>query len=131
MRQVPHKKTNRVEKVNSLIQNLMATILLPYIKEQETIVSVSKVETSKDLRWAKVWITVVDAEKDEKVLKTLQNNIYDIQGELNRLMEVKIVPRLSFHLDTTARYADHIGQLFHKIEEEREEHNESLNKDAE
>ncbi len=121
MRQVPHKKTNRVQKVNSLIQNLLATILLPYIKEQGTIVSISKVETSKDLRWAKAWITVVDESKDDKVLKTLQNNAYDIQGELNRLMEVKIVPRVSFHLDTTARYADHISQLFHKIEEERGE----------
>ena len=121
MRNIPHKKTNRVEKVNSLIQSLLASILLPYIKDQGTIVSISKVETSRDLRWAKVWITVVDESKDEKVLATLQHNVYDIQGELNRMMEVKIVPRLSFHIDTTARYADHISQLFHKIEEERNE----------
>jgi ribosome-binding factor A len=120
MKAVPHKKTNRMEKINSLVQLLLGTILLPYIKDQGTIVTVSKVNTSKDLRWAKVWITVVDEEKDHKVLKTLQNNLYDIQGELNRLMEVKVVPRLSFHLDTTARYADHISKLFHQIEDERE-----------
>ncbi|MDB4939755.1 MAG: ribosome-binding factor [Candidatus Doudnabacteria bacterium] len=118
MREIPHKKTNRVEKINALIQMLLGVIILPYTKDQGTIITISKVNTSKDLRWAKIWITVVDEEKDKKVLKTLQNNLFDIQGELNRLMEVKIIPRISFHLDTTSRYADHISQLFHEIEKE-------------
>lgn len=107
-----------MEKINSLIQILLGTIILPYTKDQGTIISISKVNSSKDMRWAKAWITVVDPEKDKKVMKTLQNNLYDIQGELNRLMEVKMIPRISFHLDTTARYADHISQLFHQIEAE-------------
>ena len=110
-----------MEKINSLIQLLLGTIILPYTKDQDTIITISKVQTSRDLRWAKVWVTVVDEEKDKKVLKTLQNNLYDIQGELNRLMQVKMIPRISFHLDTTARYADHINKIFHKIEAEREE----------
>lgn len=118
MRAIPHKKTNRVEKINALIQMLLGGIILPYTKDQDTIITISKVNTSKDLRWAKVWVTVVDESKDQKVMKTLENNLFDIQGELNRLMEVKIVPRISFHLDTTSRYADHISQLFHQIEEE-------------
>jgi ribosome-binding factor A len=121
MRQVPHKKTNRVEKMNALIQMLLGTIILPFTKDQGTIVTISKVSTSKDLKWVKIWITVVNEALDKKVLKTLQNNIFDIQGELNRMLQVKIIPRISFHLDTTSRYADHINQLLHKIEEEDKE----------
>jgi ribosome-binding factor A len=114
------KKTNRVEKVNSLLEHLMGTVLLPYIKTVDGLVSIRKVETSKDLRWAKVWLTIVNG-NDESIMGMLKNNLYDIQGEVNRLMEVKIVPRISFHLDTTARYADHISKIFKEIEHEREE----------
>lgn len=118
MQKAPLKKTNRVEKVNSLIEHLLGSILIPYVREQKGIITVRKVETSRDMRWAKVWITIVN-DDDDKILKTLKNNIYDIQGELNRQIEMKIVPRISFHLDTTARYAEHINEIFKKIEDER------------
>lgn len=117
MRGVPRKKTNRVEKVNSLIQHILGNIILPYSKNGEALITVSKVETSRDLRWAKVWITIVNGD-DEKIMNMLNHHLYDIQGELNRAMEVKIVPRLSFHLDTSGRYAQHINEIFHQIEEE-------------
>lgn len=114
---IPRKKTNRVEKVNSLIEHLMGVILLPYIKNGDAIISLSKVQTSRDLRWAKVWITIVNGD-DDKIMNMLHHHLYDIQGELNRMMQVKIVPRISFHLDTSGRYAQHINEIFHKIQEE-------------
>ena len=121
----PKKKSNRIEKANSLIQNLVGVILLPYFKSGEHgIVTVSKVLVSRDMRWAKVFISIVGldtAENDTIVMNTLKNNIYDIQGELNREMMIKIVPRISFHSDTTGRYAAHINQIFKTIEDEHAE----------
>ncbi len=119
MQKSPQKRTNRIEKINSLIQRLLGEILLPYFQNSKSIVTVSKVETSRDLRWAKIWITIVNG-NDEHILDLLKKNLYDIQGELNRHIEVKIVPRISFHLDTSARYAEHISNIFQKIEKERE-----------
>ncbi len=119
MRATP-KKTNRVEKINSLLQHLLGNIILPYLQNAKGIVTITKVETSKDLRWAKIWISIVN-DDDSAILGLLKNNVYDIQGELNRQMAVKIVPRISFYLDTSARYAEHIGEIFKKIEHEREE----------
>jgi len=119
----PQKKTNRIEKINSLIQRLLGVILLPYFKNSKSIVTISKVETSRDLRWAKVWITIVNG-SDEHILELLKKNLYDIQGELNRQVETKIIPRISFHLDTSARYAEHISNIFHEIEKEKEENHE-------
>ena len=115
---VPKKNTNRMEKVNSLLEHMLAQIIVPYIKDEEGITSIQKVETSRDLKWAKVWITIVDG-KDGKIMSTLRDNIYDIQGEVNQRMETKIVPRISFHLDTTGRYAQHINEIFKQIENER------------
>lgn len=92
---------------------------MPYLKTQQGLTTIHKVETSKDLRWAKVWITILSG-NEEKTLGVLRNNLYEIQGELNRLMEVKIVPRLSFKVDTTAQHAQHISEIFQKIEQERD-----------
>ena len=120
MLQAPKKNSNRVEKVNSLIQHLLGGILLPYTVPLKGLVTVTKVQCSKDLRWAKVWVSNVDG--DEKAtLNTFNNNIYDIQGELNRQLAMKMVPRISFHLDTSGQYADHINKIFKKIEDERSE----------
>lgn len=112
------KKTNRIEKVNSLIKHLLGTILLPYFKNLKGIVTITKVRASKDLRWAKVGVSVVEGD-DAAAINTLNKNIYDIQGELNRNLEMKIVPRISFFLDTSARHAQHISDLFKLIEDER------------
>lgn len=117
---VPKKKTNRVEKVNSLIQHILGPILQEKLRGINGIVTISKVETSKDLRWAKVWISIINAD-DDAVLGALKNNAYDMQGELNRAMAMKIVPRISFHLDTGARYAEHISEIFKEIENERQD----------
>ncbi len=116
----PRKKTNRIEKINSLIEHLLGPILLTYLQGQKGLTTISKVETSKDMRWAKVWVTILDG-NDEKTLGMLAHNLYDIQGELNREMAVKMIPRISFHLDTSPRYAQHLSELFHKIDEDREE----------
>jgi|SRR5579872_4272184 len=118
---VPKKNSNRIEKVSSLIQHLIGQILLPYFKSGANgIVTVSKVDVSKDMRWAKIWISIVGGD-DATVLNILDKNIYEIQGELNQEMRVKIVPKISFHLDTSGRYAAHINEIFKKIEEEHEQ----------
>ncbi len=77
------KTTNRVDKVASLIQQIVAATISPYVRNCDGIVTVSRVTCSHDLRWAKVFITVVGGERaDAQAMGTLKNNIYEIQGEL-------------------------------------------------
>lgn len=111
---------NKLPKLNSLIQQLVGEILHPYLSELSGLATVSKVEVSSDKRWAKIWLSIVGGNDDE-FLQTIQNNIYDIQGELNRSLKMKPVPRLQFYLDTSPRYAQHIEELIEKIHQEEEE----------
>lgn len=113
------KNPNRIEKLNSLIQRLVGTSLPEFLDGQNGLVTVSRVDTSGDSRWAKVWVSIVGGD-DDKILATIQKNIYDIQGELNRQMGMKMTPRLQFFLDTSPRYVQHIDELINKIHEEDE-----------
>jgi ribosome-binding factor A len=129
--------SNRIEKLNSLIQQQIGEILKDTedvaAESSGALVTVSRVETSGDARWAKVWISIVsggsgnnksapderdNSEKDERIFQAIKKNLYEIQGELNRHLKMKMTPRLQFFLDTAPRYAQHIDELIKKIHDE-------------
>lgn len=53
------KDANRIAKVNSLIKRELGPILLRLRQGQDGLVTITKVETSKDMKWAKVWISIL------------------------------------------------------------------------
>lgn len=114
------KPSNRIEKLNSLIQQQVGLTIKDTIETNGGLVTVSRVETSGDSRWAKVWISIVGGNDDE-ILGEINKNIYDIQGELNRHLGMKMTPRLQFFLDTSPRYVQHIDELIKKIHKEDEQ----------
>ncbi len=115
----PRNKTNRVAKVNSLIEHELGPILHEFLTGQDGIVTISKVEASGDLRWAKVWISILGGD-DQKILAYITKHLYDIQGALNAHFTTKIIPRLQFFLDTSPRYVQHIDELLKEIHESEE-----------
>lgn len=142
-RQEP-KKTNRIDRVNSLIEHALGPILQEEIGKELGIITISKVETSRDMKWAKIWISVLSSNPkqpkseinppiitdasgkkkkayltpDDKILELITKNIYTIQGELNKHFQTKIIPRLQFFLDTNPRYVQHIDELIREVHKE-------------
>ncbi len=113
------KNPNRIPKLNSLLQQLVGEAILPYVKTQNGLTTVSQVQVSGDIKWAKVWISIV-AGDDDKIFKILNDNIYDIQGVINNQLGMKVTPRIQFFLDTSPRYAQHINELIKKVNEDDE-----------
>jgi ribosome-binding factor A len=121
------KDTNRIARVNSLIQHELGPVLHEFLDWQKGLVTITKVDTSKDMKWAKIWISIFNPREDQKdssvldkkVMDFLAKNIYDVQGEVNKHFHTKIIPRISFHLDTSPRYAQHIDELLKEIHGEK------------
>lgn len=114
----PKKDTNRIARVNSLIEHKLGPILHEELAGGPGIVTISKVETSKDMKWTKVWISIFGGD-DNGILKHINSRIYQIQGAMNKHFSTKIIPRLQFFLDTSPRYVEHIDELIKKIHEEK------------
>ncbi len=110
------KNPNRIEKINALLQKLVGIILLNTLEKSLGLVTVSKVETSRDMKYSKIWISILNG-NDDKILKIIEQNIYHIQGEINRRLPIKIIPKVKFFLDTSPRYVQHIDELIKKIHE--------------
>lgn len=111
------QSTNRVAKMNSIIQQVVSEAIREFVENEPGLVTISKVETSGDLKWAKVWISIVGGD-DDSILRVLNDNIYDIQGALNSTLDKKMFPRIQFYLDTGPRHAQHVDELIKKIHEE-------------
>ena len=111
------KDTNRIAKVNSLIEHELGPVLREFLENEKGFVTITKVETSRDMKWARIWISILNGD-DDKILAAIEKNIYYIQGEVNKGFATKIIPRLQFSLDTSPRYVENIDKLIRKIHEE-------------
>ncbi|PIR96198.1 MAG: ribosome-binding factor A [Candidatus Doudnabacteria bacterium CG10_big_fil_rev_8_21_14_0_10_42_18] len=123
----PKKNPNRIAKVNSLIEHELGIILREYLQGQKGLTTIKKVETSRDMRWAKIWISILGADADQ-ILGFINKNIYHIQGELNKKFATKIIPRIQFFLDTSGEYAQHIDELITSIHKESRTNPQEPNK---
>ncbi len=77
------------------------------------LTTISRVEVTQDLKHAKVWISVLseDKEVEEKVLLVLEKNLYDLQGEMNRMSTMHHTPRIAFRIDNSQHYVSRISEL--------------------
>ena len=109
--------SRRTEKVAALLHEEVGD----YLKQLElaALTTISKVEVTPDLKWCKVWITVMgDADKQKQVLAEIQTNLFDLQGSLNRKLTMRYVPRIKFMLDHGQEYAAKINELLRKAHEQ-------------
>ncbi len=80
------------------------------------LVSVSGVKVSPDLSVARIYVSIFPSEKAEKVMGILEENARALRGELgNRIAkQLRIVPEISFFLDNSLDYVEHIEELLKK-----------------
>lgn len=80
------------------------------------LVSVSGVKISPDLSVAKVYVSVFPSDKSDAVMDTLRENSRAIRGELGTMVakQLRIVPEISFFLDSSLDYVQHIDELLKK-----------------
>ena len=108
--------TDRIKKINQLVKEKIANILLKEMSfDKNVLVTVQTVDTSKDLRYAKVGISVMPFKKSEEILKILEKQTSRIQRELNRAIEIKFVPQIKFEKDIGEEKADRIEKILKKI----------------
>lgn len=92
--------SRKIQKMNQLLTEEVSKILQREIDiNRDTLITISHVETSKDLKSSTISITVLPEEKEKEILNQIQKQIYFVQKILNRALRTKPVPRLRFEID--------------------------------
>jgi ribosome-binding factor A len=116
-------KTKRVEQVAEQIQHILGSLIQSEIKDPRLgFVTVMSVNISPDLYHANINVSIMG---DETVrtdsLATLERARGFLRRELGQELQLRSVPELHFHLDTTLDTREHMDSLFRRVEEDRRE----------
>ena len=109
--------SNRIGRINEEIQRELAS-LIPNVKDPRVtgMISVTAVDTTPDLRYAKVYISVLDKRDSTQVLKGLKSASGWLRRELGRALQLRYTPELTFVRDDSIDKGAHILDMLRNPE---------------
>ncbi|MDO8673855.1 MAG: 30S ribosome-binding factor RbfA [Dehalococcoidia bacterium] len=118
--------SRRTERVSDLIRREVGDILLHHIKDPRVqgLVSVIEVETSPDLKHARIFVSLFGADDErQETTKGLDAATGYIRRELSERLSLRYVPQLAFRVDDSMERGARIMQLLKEVtpEEEKEQ----------
>ncbi len=111
---------NRLERIKEEIKRELTDVIRnikdPRVKS--IMVSVVAVDVTKDLKYAKVYVSVMgSSEEKAETVKGLNSAGGFVRSEIARRLNIRNTPQFKFVLDNSVEYGIHINELIHKINE--------------
>ena len=115
--------SNRISRINEEIQRQLSADIRR-LKDPRVsgsgMVSVTRVDTTGDLRYAKIYVSVLDKSQEKDVLKGLKSAAGFLRRELGSALRLRYTPELQFSADDSIEYGAHILELLHDVERQDE-----------
>lgn len=109
---------DRMSGIQSEFKRVLSEIISTQIKDPRVseMTSVTHVEITRDLKYAKAYISVFDTEKKKKsTIETLTHAEHYIKNEVGSRMRMRRLPEITFLLDTSIEYSSKINDLLKKV----------------
>ena len=109
--------SNRIGRINEEIQRELAS-LIPTVKDPRVtgLISVTAVETTPDLRYAKIYVSMLDKSSASEVVKGLKSAAGYLRRELGSALNLRHTPQLVFEEDHSIDKGAHILELLRNPE---------------
>ena len=111
--------SNRINRINDEIQRELASQIRslkdPRVS-QVGMVSITRVDTTNDLRYARVYVSVLDKDQEKDVLKGLKSASGFLRRELGHALQLRYTPELQFIGDDSIQHGAHILELLRQEE---------------
>ena len=123
--------SNRIGRINEEIQRELANLLreLKDPRVQKTMLSVTRVETTPDLRYAKVYVSLLDKEYTKETLAGLKSSSGYLRREPGRSLQLRYTPELQWQADDSITHGAHILDILSKLDiredDDEAEHHDS------
>jgi ribosome-binding factor A len=105
--------SNKLNRANEDIQRVLAT-LLRNVKDprvNQGMLSVTAVETTNDLRYSKVYLSVMGLQSEKELMKGLKSASGYLRRELGNSLQLRYTPELIFQLDKSIEHGANIGRI--------------------
>ena len=110
--------SNRIGRINEEIQKELSNLIrnLKDPRVQDTMISITHVETTPDLRWAKVYVSFLQEERAKDALKGLKSAGGYLRRELGRALNLRYTPELNWALDDSITYGAKMMKLINSLD---------------
>ena len=109
--------SNRIGRINEEIQKELASLIrnLKDPRVQDTMISITHVETTPDLRYAKVYVSFLEEGKAKEAMKGLQSAGGWIRREVGNELKLRYTPELVWALDDSITYGAKMLELINNL----------------
>lgn len=104
---------DRIDRISEEVRKALDKIIREDVKDPRVngTWSITRAEVTRDLRYCKVRVSVLEEEKRADLMKALKSASGFIRRELSHEVDLRYTPELIFESDTNIEYASHIDQL--------------------
>ena len=110
--------SNRIGRINEEIQKELASLIrnLKDPRVQDTMISITHVETTPDLRYAKIYVSFLQEERAADAMKGLKSAGGYLRRELGAALKLRYTPELTWALDDSITYGAKMLKLINSLE---------------
>ena len=115
--------SNRINRINEEIQKELSS-LLRTVKDprvQDTMISITRVETTPDLRYTKVYVSFLQEDRAEGAMKGLKSAAGFLRRQLGTNLKLRYAPEIVWALDDSITYGARMLKLINSLEVSHDE----------
>ena len=115
--------SNRINRINEEIQKELSS-LLRTVKDprvQDTMISITRVETTPDLRYTKVYVSFLQEERAKDAMAGLKSAAGYLRRQLGSNLKLRYAPEIVWSLDDSITYGAKMLKLINSLEVKHDE----------
>jgi len=108
----------KIERINEDIQRVLSSLLRD-IKDprvNQGMLSITSVDTTSDLRYARVFLSVYGLKSEKELTKGLKSASGYLRGELGRSLKLRYTPELIFELDESIERGARVTAILNNLD---------------
>lgn len=120
------KNENRLNRVNEELKKEMSQIISFELKNPEItgLISVTKVKITPDLKYAKVYVSLLNSKNEEKTMEALKQSSGFMRSLIAKRINLRVTPELVFEQDDSMEYGMKIDSILKELNKEKKEEEE-------
>ena len=129
------KHNTRLNRINGELKKEISHVITFELKNTNItgLISVTKVKITPDLRFARVYVSLLNSKSKTKTMAGLQNAVGYIRGQIAKKINLRVTPDLQFELDESMEYGEKMDKIISdaiKKDKEIIEKNKNINSET-
>ena len=122
---MPNKNNNRIGRIDEEYKKVLSQIIGYELKNPNVtgLISVTKVKVTPDLKYAKVYVSIMNSKNIKETMEGLKKSSGFIRTELAKKVNLRNTPELTFEIDDSIEYGAKIDSILKEIIPEKNEEN--------